>query len=204
MGGAPSPSMGARNNEMPRKTIDWQTIRKTFEGGETNKSELSRRFSVTREAIVDRMKRDANKGDAWTVTRQATRQATRQLTDTVIDLASKRASKKLESVGLVDAMADGIVSDLAEHLELSRLAVKAAKHTADRFFEGKILPSRMQNEADVLNSLLTALGRAATIGREVHGLRPGTPSVSTEQTDAPGKEYVVKHPPLPAPEAESA
>lgn len=176
---------------MPRK-IDWEAIKKAFESGETNVSALSKKFGPSRNAIMARRDKET-----W-----QTRQQVGNLAHSkVIDIATRRAADKL---GGIDAIADDIVSDLSAHLELSRIAVKAAQYTADRFFEGKIQPSRMQNEADVLNSLLMALGRAATIGREVHGLRPGTPSVSTEEADAPGKEYVVKHPPAPALEAESA
>jgi hypothetical protein len=177
-------------------------VRKAYEDGVTNLSELSRTFTVKRDTIA--RYRDEEK---WATKGQINEAARNK----VIDIATRKAVDRVDPEALANLIADELKMGAA----LSGQMLVAAHKLLQKYVKGRVItkgerkgewvpgvaPGFGKGDADALSALADAVKKAVAVGREIHGLRAGEPNVKDAPDSAPGKEYVVAIKPQ---EAESA
>jgi hypothetical protein len=173
----------AKSRTMPRRRdIPWDDIRAAYEAGNTNFSDLGRRYGVKRHSIAHRAR-----AENWP-TKGHIDEATRS---NVIDMATRRAVEQMGDAG-IDAKASAIAAELIAQAEIAQLAACAAEKILREYIADQIVPSEKQSKADVFNAVLAGVKRAIEIGREINGLTAGKPSVSTaEKRDVPVDQIVL-------------
>lgn len=166
-----------------RNDIPWPEIQAAWEGGETNISELSRRFGVKRDSIINR--RDKEK---WATKGQIAETARAK----VIDIVTKRAVESLEKAGTLDASTRAIEHLLEQTIPLYAKAAALLDASLDRAIEGRVRLGATQGETTALTDILSALSKFSRDIRTGAGLREGTPSIAGDDAnDRPGKLYEV-------------
>jgi hypothetical protein len=174
-------------NRWRRNDIPWADIRAAYESGNTNFSELSRRFSndphLKRQTIARRVR-----AERWTVDGTIRAGVEAQARAKVIDMATRRVIEKAGGDAAIDARATAIAAELQMQSAIASKLTQASEEVFDMFLAGEIKPSHRQNEADVLRSLVAAVFECFRAARLIHGVAEGKPSVNAVAGNArPGK-----------------
>lgn len=160
-----------------RNDIPWAEIQAAYETGETNVSELARKFGVKRDSIAAHIK----KGN-WVSNGQAKGQAVEAARAKVIDIATRKAIDQLGGEQqIADEVADALRADLEAHPKIAKLLMDASEQTLEQYIKGGITPGEKQSVADVFNSTVQGVAKALSISRDINGLRPGQSSTEGEQ-----------------------
>lgn len=96
-----------------------------------------------------------------------------QVRSSVIDISTRKAVEQIASTGALDDM----ILDLTSDVRMTSRLGQSVDKTIDRFLEGKILPGKMQNEADVLKSVIIAAKSYAELRRTMAGKGSGDASI---------------------------
>lgn len=160
-----------------RNDIPWNDIQAAYECGETNVSELARRFGVKRDSIAAHIK----KGN-WVSNGQAKGQAVEAARSKVIDIATRKAIDQLGGEQqIADEVAAALRADLEAHPKIAALLMEASEQTLEKYISGDIIPGEKQSKADVFNATVQGVAKALTISRDINGLRPGQSSTEGEK-----------------------
>lgn len=161
----------------------WTEARKAYEAGESEAS-LSRRYGTDRKTIrLHRVR------EQWTpqVTPQVGRAEIKEIHERtkarVIDIGTRQAVEVAVKSGAVDEIADNVASELRNTVLAARIAGEYAVNLLTQAHNGEIEPASMPGEqtvADVFKSMMSGYKLFASTTREIAGLRPGMPSLPSE------------------------
>lgn len=165
----------------------WAEVRKSYEAGDSEAA-LSRRFKVDRKTIRLRRTREQ-----WIpqVSPQVGRAEIKEIHERtkarVIDIGTRQAVEVAVKSGAVDEIADSIASELRNTVLAARIAGEYAVKLLTQAHNGEITPASMPGEqtvADVFKSMMSGYKLFASTTREIAGLRPGMPSLPSEDDAA--------------------
>jgi hypothetical protein len=161
-----------------RSDIPWDKVQADYEAGLTVKA-LAEKYGISEKQIRRKIK-----SQKWE-TKSAKVQAAQ---NKVIDIATRQA---IENV--TPELQKQIESGLLRHAEIEELLLEVAVATLRRVRQQMVARAnrplrsgRNTSEADEIRAAMESAIKALTGSRELHGLRPGDPSVGegTDRDDA--------------------
>lgn len=180
------PDQGKKRGLTPEQ---WTEVKTAYEGGEPIAS-LSRRFSIRRNTISDRAKREG-----WTVqptvqldgSGKSKAQTVQERAESkVIDMTAHAGFKRAQETGAVDAIAQAVTQDAQTYADLADLrrdAVSYMKQVVADAKADKITPASSpgeQTKADVAKAVMAAVKTLSSTLREDLGRVRGQPTIPTD------------------------
>lgn len=180
----------ARAKRRPLAPEQWAEVRKAFEAGATE-ADLSRRFGPDRKTIRARRLQEN-----WipqvipqhVPSNTELRNLHERAQAKVIDFTTRKAFEQIEESGVVEVVVGDTIETRRLVVQASRIASEYIVAVLTRAKDGKIKPAMSpgeQTEADVVKSMMSAYKMFASMTREVDGLRPGTPTIATDDERKP-------------------
>jgi len=144
-----------------KNPVNWLLLRKQHAEG-VSISALAKIHGVSRDTIHNHKKKE-------------------QWGDTLREMTASAVQGAIDKVAL--EAGESIAADLLAHADLVSGILDYANAIVKKGASGLIKPGDKQNEADVLNSVVTAVKNAIFVSREINGIRPGTPSTGSKEDD---------------------
>lgn len=179
-----------RRGKGRRSDIPWEEIRAAYASGETNYSELGRRFDCSPDSISRRAKQEN-----WPTKAELLNSVGAK----VIDIGTKKAIDRLGGEEkLAESVAASVEDALQRHLGLEARLLDVATSTLDllkkQLADQKRTGLRQgthSSEAEEIKQSIEAVVKAIDASRMVRGLRPGQPSTASEGDDEKRIDQVV-------------